>query len=289
MLRHLSVGLIVGVLLIINVPVAASAGSGVAAYPVIPAIRGAVYRHALQLIRAGKKQGNRLNVFSKIGDSITATPYFLYAVGNGGLRLGGYTNLQPTVDFFTQTPARTNNSFANDSVAAHGGWSTREVLNPAAKFDGACQANETPLDCELRLTKPAVALILFGANDVRGVPLTEFKANLNRIVTITEAHGVIPVLSTTPNRLDDPPVNVDPYNLAIIQVAQAHSDPLWNYWLAMNSLKGGGLASNDHVHPSIPDDHNTAIFDAEHLAYGAPMRNLTALQVLDALRRSVLH
>ncbi len=287
MKQHLIIYLCLIVILGVNAP-SVSAGSGVAAYPVVPAIRGAVYSHALRLVRAGKKLGNRLDVFSKIGDSMTATPYFLYAVGNGGLRLGSYSSLQTTVDFFTKTPARTNNSFANDSVAAHGQWSTREVLNPAAKFDGACEANETPLDCELRLTKPAVALILFGANDVRGVPLAEFKANLNRIVTITEAHGVIPVLSTTPNRLDDPAANIEPYNLAIIAVAQAHSDPLWNFWLAMSGLKESGLASNDHVHPSIPDDHNTAIFDPEHLGYGANVRNLTALQVLDALRRSVL-
>ncbi len=287
--RRLSLVLIILVLLSMSAP-AVYADSSVNGYPIIPSISGAVYRHTLQLVRAGKKQGNRIDVFSKIGDSITATPYFLYAVGNGGLRLGSYTNLQATVDFFTKTQARNNNSFANDSLAAHGQWSTREVLNPANADHSVCAPDQSPLECELSLTKPSVALILFGANDVQGISIDEFRANLDRIVQITEAHGVIPVLSTTPNRLDDPKstANIDSYNAVIAQVARAHADPLWNYWKATINLNNSGLASNDKIHPSIPDDHNTAIFDAGHLTYGAPMRNLTALQVLDVLRRAVL-
>lgn len=266
------------------------ADSSVNGYPIIPSISGSVYRHARQLVRAGKKQGNRIDVFSKVGDSITATPYFLYAVGNGGLRLGSYSNLQATVNFFTKTQARNNNSFANDSLAAHGQWSTRDVLNPANADHGVCAPDQSPLDCELSLTKPSVALILFGANDVQGIPIDEFRANLERIVQITEGHGVIPVLSTTPNRLDDPKstARIDSYNAVIAQVARAHADPLWNFWKATIKLTNSGLASNDNIHPSIPDDHNTAIFDAAHLTYGAPIRNLTALQVLDVLRQTVL-
>jgi len=266
------------------------AAADVSGYPVIPSIRGVVYSHAWRLLYAGQRQGNRPDVFSKVGDSMTATPYFLYAVGNGGLRLGGYGYLQRTVNFFTKTSARTNNSFANDSLAAHGQWSTRDVLDPSHATPGVCNGGETPLDCELRVSKPAIALILFGANDVRGLSIDEFRANLERIVQITEAHGVIPVLSTTPNRLDagTDSSQVNRFNLVIAQVAAEHSDPLWNFWRALNGLPNVGLASNDNIHPSIPDDHNTAIFDASHLIYGANVRNLTALQVLDALRTAIL-
>jgi hypothetical protein len=45
----------------------------------------------------------------------------------------------------------------------------------------------------------------------------------------------------------------------------------------------------DGVHLSSPPDGNTVNFDHEHLAYGYPVRNLTALQVLDTLRRQVLY
>src|SRR5687767_7861339 len=113
MRRIIPVLALIGLILIPLLPV--QAASPVAAYPVIPGISGSVYSHLRQVVNVGKRLGNRLNVFSKVGDSITFSPYFLHPVGNGGLRLDSYTDLQATVDFFIPTQARTNNSFANDS------------------------------------------------------------------------------------------------------------------------------------------------------------------------------
>jgi LysM repeat protein len=271
-------------------PAPSTVGNIAANAPGIPPIVGSVYYTALRLVAAGKRQGNRLDVFSKVGDSITANPVFLAPVGTGGLRLGGYTNLQGAVTFFSKTIARTNNSFANESLAAHGAWTTNDVLNPAQAAPGVCEGGETPLDCELRVTKPSVALIMFGSNDMRDVALEQFRANLNNIVAITERHGVIPVLSTTLGRKDIAEVasRTADYNAVIVQVARANSVPLWNYWQAASGLPNGGL-SNDNLHPSMPYDNNTAIFDSDHLLAGINMRNLTAIQVLDALYRTVLH
>src|SRR5512143_121649 len=120
-------------------------------YPVIPGIWGGVASQARYLVRVGKQQGNRLNVFSKVGDSITAWGSFLVPVGNGGLRLGAYGALQGTVSFFMQTVARTNNPFANESLAAWGGWTSGDLLDPARDIPGGCGSGETPLDCELRI------------------------------------------------------------------------------------------------------------------------------------------
>ena len=75
----------------------------------------------------------------------------------------------------------------------------------------------------------------------------------------------------------------DTFNVAIVQVATEQAVPLWNYWLAMERLPNHGM-SGDGVHPSQPPDGNTAIFDGFHLQFGFNMRNLTALQVLNALR-----
>ncbi len=273
MIRHFGIGLILIALLSIQLPTV-SADVGISGYTVIPTIQGAVYRHALKLVSAGKKLGNRLDVFSKIGDSITRSDYFLVPVGNGGLRLRDYASLHPTVDFYMKTPARTNNSFANLSLAAHAIWSTNEVLNPAQADHSVCLSGETPLDCELRMSRPAVALIMLGTNDVVSVTPEKFRANLDQIALTTEQHGVIPVLSTLPNRLDQTVFmeKIPAYNVIIAQVAAAHADPLWNFWRATYTLKNSGLASTDSIHPSNPDDGNTAIFDADHLGYGMPMR-----------------
>lgn len=262
-----------------SVPVAAS-GLDLRLYPIIPAIRGIVASRAYQLAYRGRRYGNRMDVFSKIGDSITAWDYSLTPIGAGGLRLGNFGNLQGVVAFFTHDA----NSFASISFAAHDAWTTYDLLNPAQARQGACAPGETPVQCELRASRPGVALIMIGTNDlVYGNP-GAFRYNLEQIVTLVEHAGVIPVLSTIPHRRDKPQLDgrVYDYNVQIVQVALEHGAPLWNYWLAVEGLPANGV-SIDGVHPSLPGDHNTAIFDAEHLSAGWTVRNLTALQVLDAL------
>jgi hypothetical protein len=253
-------------------------------YPIIPAIRGSVYSQSRYLVSVGKRLGNRVDVFSKIGDSITQWDFFLTPIGNGGLRIAEHPELQPTVDRFVQTMARTNNSFSNVSLAASGGWIAADLLDPGHADPGVCQPGETPVACELRINRPAVALIMVGTNDLLYGDLKSFQNNLNQIVNITKKFGVIPVLSTIPYRFDDQAAlnRVGLYNDVIVRVAQAHSAPLWNYWLAMESLSSNGI-STDGVHPSVPPDGNTAIFDGMHLGYGFTMRNLTAVQVLNSL------
>ncbi len=262
-----------------NVPVAAS-GLDLRYYPIIPVIRGTVAARAYQLVYRGRRYGNRPDVFSKIGDSITAWDYSLTPIGAGGLRLGNFGNLQRTVAFFT----RHANSFAAISFAAHDAWTTYDLLNPAQAKPGACAPGETPIQCELRANRPAVALIMIGTNDLAYGNPAAFRANLDQIVTQVEHQGVIAVLSTIPHRRDKPGLDgrVYDYNVQIVQVALAHGAPLWNYWLAVEGLPANGV-SIDGVHPSLPGDHNTAIFDPEHLSAGWTMRNLTALEVLDAL------
>jgi hypothetical protein len=158
------------------------------------------------------------------------------------------------------------------------------LIDPAKADHTVCKPTETPIDCELRITKPSIALIMIGTNDLKENNIAVFSANLHRILTIVENHDVIPVLSTIPYRRDDPALQgrVPAYNQAIVQVATARSEPLWNYWLAVNSLPANGV-SIDGIHPSIPGDHETAIFDSSHLQFGFTMRNLTALQVLQSL------
>lgn len=233
----------------------------------------------------GQQMGNRADVFAKVGDSITASDLFLDPVGNGGLRLHGYESLRPAVEFFSQTPARTHNSFANTSLAAGGGWTTADVLDPARSRAGICQPGESPLICEYRVLRPAVALIMLGTNDVVILDAATYRANLNRIVEISIDMGVIPVLSTIPDR---PGAPVSDFNRVIRATASAHGIPLWDYWRALQGLPNRGLSS-DNIHPSHdPSTSETAIFTPDALRYGYNMRNLTALMMLDAIWRQVM-
>ncbi len=143
---------------------------------------------------------------------------------------------------------------------------------------------KTPVGCEMAVVRPAVALIMIGTNDLSDGDVRAFRSNLTRIVSIVESYGVIPVVSTIPYRRDSPELQdrAIAYNDAIIRVALTYNVPLWNYWLAVEPLPGNGV-SVDGVHPSVPPDQNTAIFDNMHLQFGFTMRNLTAMQVLNSL------
>ncbi len=259
---------------------ARAGGIDLLSFPVVPSMTGAVGAHARNLAYLGKQRGNKMHLFSKVGDSITAWGYSLTPIGAGGLRLYDFQGLQKTAIYFVQD----GNSFTAFSFAAHDAWTSADLLSPGSAPHGPCLANEGPLDCELRIKKPAIALIMIGTNDVAQGNVAAFKANLDQIVTHTERQAVIPVVSTIIYRRDKPEYEgrVNAYNEAIVEVALAHNVPLWNFWLATSGLPAQGV-SIDGVHPSLPGDRNTAIFDHDHLQAGFTMRNLTALQVLESL------
>jgi uncharacterized protein YraI len=252
----------------------------------IPGVVPSVGSRARRIFLAGQALGNRADVFSKVGDSITASSNFLYPIGYGGLILGDYGYLQGVVNYFSQSAARTHNSFANDSIAARNGWFSGDLLDPNRGEQTGCPG-EAPLTCEYRLVRPAVALIMIGTNDLAGgVSGAQFQSNLQTIVQTTIDMGIIPVLSTIPDS-NTAPDRIGEFNNIIISVASAYNIPLWNYWLSMQGLPGRGL-SGDGVHPST-GPFEAGVFTPDALIYGYNMRNLTALQVLDAVWRGALY
>jgi uncharacterized protein YraI len=244
---------------------------------------------ARQIYRAGQKLGNHANVFSKVGDSITASPYFLLPIGQGKYQLGAYAQLQKVIDYFSAAPARDGrNSFENPSLAAHDGWSTSTVLNPAEAWTQVCQPGETPLACEYRVVKPSVALIMLGTNDMAVNTPDVFKANLSTIVQTTIDNGIIPVLSTIPYH-EGYDASVPVFNQVIIDTANAYRIPLWDFHSALEGLPNHGLIDGTHPTPPPGDDVSLAAnFSPENLKYGYTLRNLTALYALDAVWRKAL-
>ncbi|MFW5708676.1 MAG: GDSL-type esterase/lipase family protein [Chloroflexota bacterium] len=235
----------------------------------------------------GQAQGNRADVFAKVGDSITASDQFLDPIGEGAYALGDYGYLQGVVDYFSRTGARDHFSFANTSVAARSGFTSSDLLNPAAADPALCEAGETPLECEYRLIRPAIALIMIGTNDAGLIDGDTYRTNLRHIVEVSAAHGVIPVLSTIPPKPGFE-MQVNEVNAIIRSISASYSVPLWDYHAALAGLHNAGL-SEDNVHPSY--NHvtgSTAFFTPDGLHYGYNVRNLTALQVLDILWRQVL-
>jgi hypothetical protein len=252
-----------------------------------PALGETVEERVRLIYTVGQALGNRSNVFSKVGDSITASPSFLGPIGEGRYQLVDYGYLQPVIDHFSAAPAREGNSFLNSSLAAGVGWAAWAALDPEFADETICAPGETPLECEYRMTRPAFALIMFGTNDVGYRSAAEFGGDLRRIVEVSESMGVIPILSTIPNR-PDMPQQVAAFNQIIETVAATRAVPLWDYYAALQGLPNGGLAW-DNLHPSSPPEWyaDAANFHPQNLSYGYVVRNLTALQMLDSVWRQV--
>lgn len=237
----------------------------------------------------GQRLGNRGNVFSKVGDSITFAPFNLQLVGERTYTLAEYGYLQPMIDHFSGVFARTHNSFANVSLAAVGGWNSGTLLRASYADKELCLEGETPLECEYRVVKPAFALIMIGTNDVGFFNEADYRNNLRIIVQKSIEMGVIPILSTIPPRTDNETnqARVPRFNAIITETARAFRVPLIDYYASMINLRDYGLLS-DGVHPNIPPQGyvGSANFNADNLGYGYVMRNLTYLHALDAVWRT---
>lgn len=243
-----------------------------------------VVDHMTVIYGVGQLSGNHPNVFTTIGDSITVSGNFLQPIGYGLVELGDYDHLQTVIDYYAAAPV---NPFLRSSVAAGVGWAAWGALDPALTENVACSPVESPLTCEMRITRPSIALIMFGTNDLHYRTADQFEADLTRIIDQTLAQGVIPVLSTIPPQPAQPDA-VERFNAVIVQLATENSLPLWDYHALMLNLPNQGLTW-DNLHPSSPPEwfDQAAIFTPEYLQYGYVMRNLSALMMLDAIYTAV--
>ncbi len=224
---------------------------------------------ALAIYQRGLELGNNPHAFSKIGDGEISAAWFLtdFDLGPEFYDLGPYSGLETTIDYFS-------GSFSRQGMAAHRGFNAQRVLDPALADPRLCQFNETPLDCEIRLNHPSFALISMGTNQV-WQPV-EFEAGLRQIIETLIEHGVVPILSTKADNLEGD----GRINLTIARLAVEYDLPLWNFWLAVQPLPEHGM-QKDHEHLTYFPNVFT---DPEAMKHAWPVRNLSALQLLERIK-----
>ncbi len=244
--------------------------------PIIPEISPEM-RSVYQL---GQELGNEGQVVTKIGDSLSASPIYLIAMSKENPELGPYDHLAETVDYFGE-------STAGIYIASRVGLSSIAVFDPLWADPKYCEPNESPLICEYRRKRPAVALILFGPNDVRSMDTERYTEQMRRIVEVSLAYGIIPVLSTFSVDPDEqywwPSIN---FNLALMSVAEEYKVPLVNLWAAARILPNYGL-DRDRIHLMHSGRENLYFRDGHPAYYGVTLQNLVAVTVLDEIRRSL--
>ena len=244
-----------------------------------PYISGITAR-AVDIFRVGQEKGNRANAFALVGDSNTQNPAFLIPLDQGNYNLSTYDYLEDTVQFFHGSFIR-----AQSSPAAVGGYNTTKVLDPA-NAPSSC-GGASPLVCEYNITRPSVALILLGTGDQH--TWQGFEARYRIIIETTINRGIIPVLITKGDDLESKD-NSAPFgyiNGIIARLSREYDVPLLDLRQAIANLPNRGFKA-DGFHYNNPPDNTSCYFGGESMQYGYTIRNLTALQMLDALRRQVL-
>jgi hypothetical protein len=232
--------------------------------PVIPRIS----QRVIEIYKTGLTLGNDPHRFSKIGDCGSTPTWFLgdFDRGERYYKLGEYTTLKTVIQYYA-------GSFDRLSLAAQSGFNVSSVLTPLWADHTQCLSNETPLACEYRLHKPILAFITLGTNDV--FHQESFETQMRKIIEYSIENGVIPVLSTKADNIE----KTQYINITISKLAMEYQIPLWNFWLAVQTLPDKGL-QEDGAHITWGSNHYD---DPTVLQKGWAVRNLTALQVLDAI------
>lgn len=221
---------------------------------------------ARQIYQRGLELGNNPQAFSIIGDCNSTSPFFLSSFDNGSYALGEYSHLQATIDQFA-------GSFQRVGFGVMVGASASTILSPLCSNPQMCFPSESPIECEFNRHKPSVSIIQLGTNGWDDMAI--FETRMRRIIEISIEHGVVPMLATkADNREGDHGIN-----RTLAYLALEYDLPLWNFWLALQPLPNHGM-TDDGIHLSWG---NSYFDDPENMKSGWAIRNLTALQALDAM------
>jgi hypothetical protein len=233
-------------------------------WPVVPVIS----QTAKAVYLRGQAMGRDPHRFSKIGDCQNITTYFLSHFEDPDLyRLGDYASLQSAIDWFM-------GSFARESLAVKGGLNVAAVLSPLRANPDFCGEGESPLACEYRLYNPSFAII--SMEEAWSGDPEKYGKYMRQVIEYTIDQGIVPVIATKADDLE----GGDRINAIIAQLAWEYDIPLWNFYAAAHPLSDHGLLE-DGFHLT---HGNNFFFDVpENQRSGYTLRNLTALQVIDAV------
>ena len=293
------------------------------ALPVIPRLDRSVGSKLRLDVANSRSHSMRPRVFAKLGDSNTSMPSSIYGLGcsrprlHGRWRLGAVLKRYNQVTLFNPRPLNgcsSSTSFSRTSVAAQAGtfagWSLKRIDElPPSGYSSAppgCGPTETPMSCEIRVTRPRYVFIMTGTNDwildnsFDVVPGSRTEADMNSLIDSVRALGSVPIVSTLPplmiSRAGE--AAIDPYNRAIAASARKKKAPLVNLWRALSQPRMINSGMDDKglhlrvvggetpvVEPGPDTLQDSVNFDRESLRVGSNRRNLILLQTLAALDR----
>ena len=180
-----------------------------------------------EIYQKGRTLGNDPTAFSIFGDCQSRPVEFFGVFETDPLLVESLpAELRETVEYF-------NGSFNRESSTSQDGTTPGALLwDQWHRGQYGCSFGETPVDCELRIHRPAFVIIQIGTHfESRN---TEY---LRKIIAQLIEEGVVPILaSKADNRELDDRINRD---MALL--ADEFNLPFWNFWAALTNLPDRGL------------------------------------------------
>ncbi len=208
-------------------------------WPIIPEISETakkIFWHGVKDLKTNP------NVFSKIGDCQSTPNVFLgiYDMGYAGLLGDDDLYLQAATDHF-------KGSFILESQAVHDGMNVGSVLTTTWADPKVCQKDENSLDCEIRVHNPSIMFINLGTNWMSGLSTDVYYDYLAELVEELIARGIMPILSSKADNVEGD----NSINWVTARVARDYDVPFFNFWLAAQNLKNGGLSVENPIYLSV--------------------------------------
>jgi hypothetical protein len=296
--------------------------------PVVPAFGQTAKKRLVAAVNRGRKLGLRGGVFAKAGDSNTEMSAVLYGLGCRKPRYGRFRFLVATVRRYNRVKlpnplgfpdCEPSTSFSRRSAATRFGtwsaWSStrNSAIPPGYAPPDFCGPAETPITCELRITRPRYLFLMAGTNDLFAdryfgvVPGSEIGQRLMPAIRQARARGVVPILSTIPPLLPSDPDwatfaddAIARTNSGVFRLARRTKVPMINLWRALTapamanqglSVDGTHLATSGFADQEPTLDPGPEIFGASvdfrppALKFGANRRNLVTLLTLARMDR----
>jgi len=196
-------------------------------WPVVPEVT----QTAKELYRKGLVMGNNPHAFSKVADCQNLKSVFLWKYDHLDIYKFDYS-----LDEYMDTIENFQGYFDRDGQAAKFGFTAASPLTQLEADPHYCLPEETPLECELRITRPTFVLISLEFPFLnRSAAL--YEKYLRQIIEYVMSQGAVPILATKADNVEGD----HSINLTIAKLAYEYDVPLWNWWAAAQPLANKGI------------------------------------------------
>jgi hypothetical protein len=196
-------------------------------WPVVPEVT----MTAREIYRQGVAMGNNPHAFSKVADCQNLKEYFLKKFDYLKLYQFDYK-----IDDYLDTIENFQGFFDRDGFSTKFGFTAASPLTQFEADPQFCLPEETPLECELRISRPTFVLVSMEfpfSNRSAGL----YERYIRQIIEYIISQGAVPILATKADNTEGD----HSINLKIAELAYEYDLPLWNWWAAAQLLPDKGM------------------------------------------------